>query len=141
MLVSHQSNAVVATVGLSLGMMHFGGWTTVVRPLVADFIAYSSLYHINLSQLWIPIELPNNIAGVTAAGAGTGTLTGAELNISTAATARTYSWAVAGSVAEGVIAEVEVQPVTSSVVADAVVLTAIIADGVEEWYRPVRWVA
>lgn len=134
LIVMHQSAAVVATVGDTIGAMYLGGWSTVTRPMVADFSQYLSAYRINLSLGWLPIELPNNTAYWATAGAGTATLTGDRLNISTAGTARTYTrTASASSVAEGLTVEVEVAPVASSVVADAVVLTVIVADGVAEY--------
>lgn len=133
MLIAHQSDAVAATVGASIGMFVLGGWTTVCRTLATDVAGYASVYRVTLSRCWIPIELPDNTAEWAAAGAGTATLDGSGLNISTAVQAKTYTYAVSGTVAEGMTVEVEVAPVTSAVITEAVVLTVIIADGVEEY--------
>ena len=134
LIVMHQSNAVAATVGDTIGAMYYGGWSTVTRPMVADFSQYLSAYRINLSLGWLPIELPDNTGYWTDSGAGTPTLSGDKLNISTTANALIYTrTASASSVAEGLTVEVEVTPVTSVATSEEAVLTVIVADGVAEY--------
>lgn len=120
----------------SIAFVRLGGSSTVTMPAYAT--GYDSKDRVGFEVTWLPIELPGDTVW-TKAGGGTETLSSGRLHLTTSATAINYTDNPSGTVAEGLIIRGAMQTVSGgTVLSDAIVLTARVADSTDEYEVKLR---
>lgn len=121
----------------SLGCAYLGGWSTVTMGSVSS--SRSDDAQVCWLATWIPIELPSDLPGWTATGAGTESLTNGYLSLSTAVTSKSYAANPPGTIAEGMVIRLSCK-VTSggSLTADTIGCRLRLADGTDDYDISVR---
>jgi len=121
----------------SVGTIYLGGYSTVTQPTYGgDFP--SDANRASYEKTWLPFEKPDD-GSWTAAGAGTGVLTGGELVITTSSNQLTYSKTFTSTVAQGldVAGSVTVDS-GGSVATRTVYVWVVVADGTNDYTVELR---
>lgn len=112
--------------------VHFlGGYSTVTMPGFARWL--DPRKRATWSHTWVPCDTPNNV-GWTATGAGTSTLDGGYLALSTTANTRYYSIVPTSSIAQGYLVLLSGQIVSGGSVATGVISAVLQLDDATDRY-------
>jgi len=121
----------------SVGTIYLGGYSTMTQPTYGGGFP-SDANRASYELTWLPFEKPDD-GTWTAAGAGTGVLTGGELVVTTSSQQRTYSEIFSTTVAQGldVAGSVTVDS-GGSVASRTVYVWVVVADGTNDYTVELR---
>ncbi len=134
LMVAHQWTADPGNEDNSLCVMALGGHSTVTLPRTA--IRRDETSMAAWIQTWLPVELPGDTAGWTAAGAGSNTLQNGAVRLVTTSGARNFTNTDAGS---GYIVRASLSMVSGSVIGSTHVAIELSQGSIQNYRVEVRF--